>query len=159
MKHVVITGANRGIGLELARHYKAEGWRVTGACRETSPELEGYAEQVIDGIDVASTDGVERLVAALQGQTIDLLINNAGILHDDVLGSLDIDSLRLQMEVNAFAPLLICEALLPNLHPAARSPISPAAWARSTTTTPAVAMVIVPPRRRSMLLENRWRSI
>jgi NAD(P)-dependent dehydrogenase (short-subunit alcohol dehydrogenase family) len=115
MKHVVITGANRGIGLELARHYQAQGWRVTGVCRKSSPELESYAERVIDGIDVASAETLERLIAALQGQTIDLLINNAGILNNDVLGSLDIASLRLQMEVNAFAPLLICEALLPNL--------------------------------------------
>lgn len=115
MKHVVITGANRGIGLELSRHYNAEGWKVTGACRETSPELMKYAALVIEDVDVTSKDSLERLVAALRGQTIDLLINNAGVLHDDILGSLDIDSLRLQMEVNAFAPLLICEALLPNL--------------------------------------------
>jgi len=120
MKHVVITGANRGIGLELARHYKGAGWRVTGVCRETSQELEEYAAQVIEDIDVARADSLERLVAVLQGQTIDLLINNAGILHDDVLGSLDIASLRLQMEVNAFAPLLICEALLPNLGPGSK---------------------------------------
>jgi len=120
MKHVVITGANRGIGLELARHYKVDGWRVTGVCRETSPELEGYADQVIEDIDVARAESIERLVAALQGQTINLLINNAGILHDDVLGALDIGSLRLQMEVNAFAPLLICEALLPNLKPGSK---------------------------------------
>ena len=115
MKHVVITGANRGIGLELSRHYNAEGWKVTGVCRETSPELIKYAALVIEDVDVTSKDSLERLVAALNGQTIDLLINNAGVLHDDILGSLDIDSLRLQMEVNAFAPLLICEALLPNL--------------------------------------------
>ena len=120
MQHVVITGANRGIGLELARHYETEGWKVTGTCRKTSPELEEYAAQVIEDIDVARADSLERLVAALQGQTIDLLINNAGILHDDVLGSLDIASLRLQMEVNAFAPLLICEALLPNLDPGSK---------------------------------------
>ncbi len=115
MKHVLITGANRGIGLELARHYHAEGWRVTGVCRKTSPELDECAAQVIEGIDVTREGSLERLTAALQGQTIDLLINNAGVLHDDVLGSLNIDSLRLQMEVNAFAPLLVCEALLPNL--------------------------------------------
>ena len=120
MKHVVITGANRGIGLELARHYKGAGWRVTGVCRETSPELERSADQVIEGIDVARTESIEHLAEALQGQAIDLLINNAGILHDDVLGDLDIDSLRLQMEVNAFAPLLICEALLPNLDPGSK---------------------------------------
>ena len=115
MKHVVITGANRGIGLELARHYQTEGWRVTGVCRETSSELERVTAQVIDGIDVTSKESIVRLVAALQGQMIDLLINNAGLLQDEALGSIDYDSLRLQMEINAFAPLRISEALLPNL--------------------------------------------
>ncbi|HEY5673440.1 MAG TPA: SDR family oxidoreductase [Malonomonas sp.] len=115
MKHVVITGANRGIGLELARHYRAEGWRVTGVCRESSPELEEAAAQIINGIDVTSKESIDRLVGALRGQTIDLLINNAGLMLNETLGSLDFDSLRLQMEINAFAPLRICEALLPNL--------------------------------------------
>ena len=115
MKHVVITGANRGIGLELARHYHAEGWQVTGVCRETSAELEEYAAQVIEGIEVTREESVQQLAATLQGQTIDLLINNAGVMKNDILGALDIVSLRLQMEVNAFAPLLICEALLANL--------------------------------------------
>ena len=115
MKHVVISGANRGIGFELARHYQSEGWRVTGVCRETSSELEMVAEQVIEGIDVTSKESVDRLVEALRGQTIDLLINNAGLLQDETLGSIDFDSLRIQMEVNAFAPLRVSEALLPNL--------------------------------------------
>lgn len=115
MKHVVITGANRGIGLELARYYQAEGWRVTGVCRETSAELGMVAAQVIDRIDVTSAASVAQLVAALQGQTIELLINNAGLMLDETLGAIDFDSLRLQMEINAFAPLRISEALLPNL--------------------------------------------
>jgi NAD(P)-dependent dehydrogenase (short-subunit alcohol dehydrogenase family) len=120
MKHVVITGANRGIGLELARYYHVEGWQVTGACRETSAELDGYAAQVIEEIDVTRKESIDRLVAALQGKEIDLLINNAGVLKDDIFGSLDIESLRLQMEINAFAPLLLCEALLPNLKPGSK---------------------------------------
>ncbi|HKJ04370.1 MAG TPA: SDR family oxidoreductase [Geopsychrobacteraceae bacterium] len=115
MKHVLITGANRGIGLELARHYQSAGWRVTGVCRETSPELEIVAEQVISGIDVTNKESVDRLVKCLDGQSIDLLINNAGLLQDETLGSIDFDSLRLQMEINAYAPLRISEALLPNL--------------------------------------------
>jgi len=114
MKHVVITGANRGIGLELARLYQREGWQVTGVCRETSPELNAVAA-VIDRIDVTSATDVKRLAAALSGQSIDLLINNAGLLNDEVLGRLDFDSLRQQMEINAYAPLRISEALLPNL--------------------------------------------
>lgn len=115
MKHVVITGANRGIGLELVRHYQAGGWRVTGVCRESSFELESLATQVIDRIDVTSKESIEKLMNALQGQIIDLLINNAGLMLDETLGALDFDSLRLQMEINAFAPLRISEALLPNL--------------------------------------------
>ena len=115
MKHVVITGANRGIGLELARHYQARGWRVTGVCREPSAELEKVAARIIDGIDVTSEVSIGRFVAALRGQTVDLLINNAGILLQETLGALDFDSLRLQMETNAFAPFRICVALLPNL--------------------------------------------
>ena len=115
MKHVVITGANRGIGLELAHHYQSQGWQVTGTCRDTSPELEQLQIKIVSGIDVTTHAGIERLVSAIEGRTIDLLINNAGILNDDALGSLDFDSLRAQMETNAFAPLRICEALLPNL--------------------------------------------
>lgn len=115
MQHVVITGANRGIGLELARLYQAKGWRVTGVCRTSSPELEQAAAQVVEDIDVTSEEAVQQLVVALQDQTIDLLINNAGLLQDESLGAIDYDSLRLQMEVNAFAPLRVAEALLPNL--------------------------------------------
>ena len=115
MKHVVLTGANRGIGLALAKHYQQEGWRVTGVCRESSPQLDKVASQVISPIDVTDPASVARLVNALHGQTIDLLINNAGVMQNEVLGSIDFDSLRLQMEVNAFAPLRVSEALLPNL--------------------------------------------
>jgi NAD(P)-dependent dehydrogenase (short-subunit alcohol dehydrogenase family) len=115
MKHVVITGANRGIGLELARHYHTEGWKVTGVCRKSSSELDLAAHQVKTGIDVTSQISVEELAAELLDQPIDLLINNAGLLQDEELGSLDYDSIRLQMEINAYAPLRVCEALLPNL--------------------------------------------
>jgi NAD(P)-dependent dehydrogenase (short-subunit alcohol dehydrogenase family) len=114
MKHVVITGANRGIGLELACYYEREGWQVTGVCRESSTDLAAVAK-VIDGIDVTSASDVKRLADMLHGTTIDLLINNAGLLQDEVLGRLDVDSIRQQMEINAYAPLRISEALLPNL--------------------------------------------
>ncbi|MDX5434913.1 MAG: SDR family NAD(P)-dependent oxidoreductase, partial [Halomonas sp.] len=86
---VLITGANRGIGLALARHYHTEGWRVIGVCRSVSPELSEIAEQVIDGVDVTRAEDVARLAEAVRGQRLDLLINNAGLLHDESLGSLD----------------------------------------------------------------------
>ena len=115
MKHVVITGANRGIGLEFARQYQNQGWRVTGVCRQSSADLEQFSSRVIEGIDVTDPGCIAELVARLDGETIDLLINNAGLLRDEVLGSIDFASIMQQMEVNAYAPLRVVEALLPNL--------------------------------------------
>lgn len=112
MNQVVITGANRGIGLELARLYQANGWQVIGVCRQSSSELEAVAARVIDRIDVTRESDVLELKQALAGEQIHLLINNAGLLHDEQLGSIDFSSLRLQMEVNAYGPLRVVEALV-----------------------------------------------
>ncbi len=109
---VVITGANRGIGLELARHYAREGCEVIGVCRQSSDELAAVAGQVIDGVDVTTDAGIEKLTSALAGKSIGLLINNAGLLQDEKLGSIDFDSIRTQMEINAYAPLRVTEALV-----------------------------------------------
>ena len=110
---VVITGANRGVGLELARHYAAEGCEVIGVCRQSSEELAGVAGQVIDGVDVTTDAGIDKLKSGLAGKSISLLINNAGLLQDEQLGSIDFDSIRTQMEINAYAPLRVAEALAP----------------------------------------------
>ncbi|ATJ82875.1 SDR family oxidoreductase [Halomonas beimenensis] len=112
---VLITGANRGVGLALARHYRGEGWQVIGVCREASFELAEAANRVIEGIDVTRPEDVARLAEDLQGESLDLLINNAGMLHDETLGALDFEAIRAQMEVNAYAPLRVVEALLPCL--------------------------------------------
>jgi len=110
---VVITGANRGIGLELARHYAAEGCEVIGVCRQSSDELASVAAQVIDGVDVTTDADIDKLKSGLAGKRISLLINNAGLLQDEQLGSIDFDSIRTQMEINAYAPLRVAEALVP----------------------------------------------
>ncbi|PXX90345.1 short-chain dehydrogenase [Marinobacter vulgaris] len=112
---VVITGANRGIGLELARHYAGEGCNVIGVCREASAELQAVAARIIDGVDVTTDSGIGKLTGELKGQVIELLINNAGLLQDEKLGSIDFDSIRTQMEVNAYAPLRVAEALAPQI--------------------------------------------
>ena len=112
-KTVLITGANRGIGLELARHYAAEGCEVIGVCRQSSDELAGVAAQVVDGVDVTTDAGIDKLKSSLAGKRISLLINNAGLLQDEQLGSIDFDSIRAQMEINAYAPLRVAEALAP----------------------------------------------
>lgn len=109
---VLITGANRGVGLALAQHYHGNGWQVIGVCRSASAELAEVAERVIEGIDVAHDADVARLAEALDGTPLDLLINNAGLLRDESLGGIDFDSIREQMEINAYAPLRVVEALL-----------------------------------------------
>ncbi len=114
-QNVVITGANRGIGLALACFYAQQGDRVIGVCRQSSAELDAVAAQVIQGIDVTQPQSVEDLAQHLAGTSIDLLINNAGLLADEVLGELDFASIQRQMEVNAYAPLRVTEALLPCL--------------------------------------------
>nr|WP_163503768.1 SDR family oxidoreductase [Halomonas socia] len=112
---VLITGANRGVGLALAQHYHQAGWQVIGVCRSASAELAEVAERVIDNIDVTQYDDVARLAQSLDGTRLDLLINNAGLLRDEQLGKIDFETIREQMEVNAYAPLRVTEALLPCL--------------------------------------------
>jgi len=115
MPHAVITGANRGIGLELAAQLAAAGWSVTGLCRRPSARLSEVADRVWDGIDVTD-DGLENALQAAAGkQPIDLLINCAGILTRESLDDLDLSAIRRQFEVNSLAPLRVTHALLPNL--------------------------------------------
>lgn len=108
---VVITGANRGIGLELARVFAGKGCEVVGVCRSASAELVDIGAKVIEGVDVTTDAGMATLLAGVKGLKIDVLINNAGLLQDEELGSIDFDSIRTQMEINAFAPLRVAEAL------------------------------------------------
>lgn len=81
--------------------------------RQSSDELASVADQVIDGVDVTTDAGIDKLKSGLAGKSISLLINNAGLLQDEQLGSIDFDSIRTQMEINAYAPLRVAEALVP----------------------------------------------
>jgi len=111
MASVCITGANRGIGLEMARQFQKRGDRVIAACRKPSAELEDLGVEVVDGIDVADDASVARLVEAVGDRPIDLLINNAGILTRESLDDLDFDRMRSQFEVNSLGPLRVTAAL------------------------------------------------
>jgi len=112
---VVITGANRGIGLELGKHYKEQGDEVIAICRQSSEELDDIASMVIEGIDVSDADSVEQLKIVLSNQTIDILINNAGLFLNETLKDMNFDSIEEQMEVNAYGPLRVTTTLLPQL--------------------------------------------
>ena len=115
MSTVLITGCNRGIGLELARQMHARGDDVIGVCRTQNEELKSLGIRVIDGIDVADADDVAKLAAELKDTSIDVLLNNAGILRGDAFGELDYDDMLLQFKVNALGPLRVTEALRDNL--------------------------------------------
>jgi NAD(P)-dependent dehydrogenase (short-subunit alcohol dehydrogenase family) len=114
MTNALVTGANRGIGLELCRQLK-ERASVIAVCRKSSPELDQLGVRVEAGIEVTDAAAPRELARRLEGTKLDLLVHNAGVLKGDHLGRLDPAGLRLQLEVNALAPLFLTEALLPNL--------------------------------------------
>ena len=115
MATILITGCNRGIGLEHAKQYSARGDRVIGVCRTASYELRAVGAELIEGIDVASGDSVALLAERLGDTTIDVLINNAGILRRDSFGSIDYEQMIEQYSVNTLGPLRVTEALAGNL--------------------------------------------
>lgn len=114
-KTIVITGANRGIGLAMAKLSSQAGNTVYALCRQSSTELEQLNVNVITGVDVAQDAGRQLAKEALNGVQIDLLINNAGILRDESLTDLNTDTIEEQFKVNALAPLCLTQALLANL--------------------------------------------
>ncbi|MEE3240834.1 MAG: SDR family oxidoreductase [Pseudomonadota bacterium] len=115
MQTVLITGANRGIGLALARHYFKLNFNVIGVCRHSSEMLNACTHNVIDGIDLNFNDAVKSLSDSLSEIPIDLLISNAGILQDEQLDSIDFDSIERQFQVNALGSLRLVSALQANL--------------------------------------------
>lgn len=117
MSTYLVTGANRGLGLELARQLAARGEDVIATARDPdrAPELAGLGVQV-ELLDVSDAGSVGALVRRLEGRAIDVLVNNAGIgVGRSSLGSLDYDELQRAFEVNALGPLRVAEALLDNL--------------------------------------------
>ncbi len=116
----LITGANRGIGLELTRQLRARGARVIGACRAASAELVATGARVEANVDVTDGESIAALAARLRGERLDLVINNAGLLSMDTLEQLDEDAIRRQFEVNALGPLRVTAALAPLLERGAK---------------------------------------
>jgi NAD(P)-dependent dehydrogenase (short-subunit alcohol dehydrogenase family) len=120
MARALITGANRGIGLALAKRLADRGDEVVAVCRQSSAELAGLKVQVESGVDVTSDEAVAALARRIGPASLDLLVLNAGILRHDDLKNAELDEVRSQIEVNAIAPLRITKALLPALRPGAK---------------------------------------
>lgn len=115
MAKVIITGANRGIGLELAKQLHERGDEVIAAVRKSSEGLSALGVRVEEGVDVTDQASVDAFAAKMAGEAVDVLINNAGLLEMDNLDAPNFDTIRRQLEINAIGPLRVTSALLGTL--------------------------------------------
>lgn len=117
MPNVLITGANRGLGLEFARQYVAEGWRVLATCRD--PDRASALKEIsgdvrVAGLDVGRFESIDRLAGELGAEAIDVLINNAGIYggRPQGLGRIDYDAWAETLRIDCLAQIRVAEAFL-----------------------------------------------
>ena len=132
MTVVLITGASRGLGLELARQYAAEGATVIATCRDPAgaSELTALSARYpaalrIEALDVTDHAAIDALAAKYRGQPIDILINNAGDIgprdpdrtriHEQHFGTLNYAEWRRVLEINTLSPAKVAEALVENV--------------------------------------------
>ncbi|HKL51407.1 MAG TPA: SDR family oxidoreductase [Wenzhouxiangellaceae bacterium] len=117
MSNIVITGANRGIGLALTRKYRDRGDSVVAICRQSSSELDALGVRVESGIEVTDGESLADLADRLSEMEIGVLINNAGVMRRTDFNEIEdqLDAFRLQFEVNSLAPLRVTRALLDRL--------------------------------------------
>lgn len=116
---IAITGANRGIGLELARLFRGRGDHVIGLCRQAGDALPETGAEIIDGVDVTSAEALRAAAARVGDRRIDILVNVAGILTSEGFDGLDdpeaVNRILRQYEVNALGPLLATHAFAEHL--------------------------------------------
>ena len=112
MQHIVITGGNRGIGLALVKQYLAKGDKVSVLCRQPSPELADLDVTLYSGVELTEPEQIKETAAKFAKNSIDVLINNAGIFCNETLDNFNDDTILKQFQVNSIAPLLLSQRLL-----------------------------------------------
>jgi NAD(P)-dependent dehydrogenase (short-subunit alcohol dehydrogenase family) len=119
-KTVFVAGGTRGIGLALVEVYKQNGWKVIASARnlDTADELKALSPNKIVQLDTSDEASILQAAKELEGEPIDLLINNAGIANSDTIATATKASMVQHFEVNAVGPFLMTRALLPNLRAA-----------------------------------------
>ena len=125
MPTLLITGANRGLGLEFARQYAGAGWRVHAACREpvSAEALRALPGDVtLHRLELTAPEQVLALVNTLAGEAIDVLVNNAGIAANEKtsLGDMNYAVWEHMMRVNVMGPLRVAEAFVPHVAKSSR---------------------------------------
>lgn len=132
MSTVMVTGANRGLGLEFARQYAADGWEVIGTTRqaEKSHELRkvagAHGNLRVQALDIASNESVQDLVDELNGKPIDVLILNSGVYPrgGQNIGQIDYEGWREAFETNVLGTIRVAEALLENVAASERKQVA-----------------------------------
>ena len=114
--NIVITGANRGIGLSFCKYYYNLNFNVFGVCRQSSNELDNSASKVIENVDISNPEECKHLFSKLSDIKIDILINNAGILTNESLTNMNYESILKQFNVNTLGALRVTEGCLNYLH-------------------------------------------
>jgi len=114
-KTALVTGANRGIGLALAKRLKAAARDVIAVCRKSSRELDALGVRVEADVDITSDTAVAGLARRLEGVALDELVCNAGMLRGDTLDDVDLGDVRELLEVNALGALRVVKALHHNV--------------------------------------------
>ncbi|POM64652.1 Short chain dehydrogenase [Phytophthora palmivora] len=120
-KTVLITGANRGLGLTFAEHYTKAGWKIIGTVRnvDTAKELKTLSPFKLVQLDASDEASINQMAKELDGVPIDLLINNAGILEPDSYATVTKNHIMRHLEINSVGPFLTTRALHNNLKLAA----------------------------------------